>query len=157
GAPRGQLPYIEEEGKIVGDSDAIIAHLIARHRLTIDDALSDAQRDTAYLIRRMLDGLYWVMSYSRWKDPTYWQLFRDALLRTHARLTEADLDAARAYNEQRYYYQGIGRYEPAEVYARGVADLRVLANLLGSRRFLFGDAPTSADAGAYGFLANIHF
>jgi glutathione S-transferase len=156
-APRGQLPYIDEDGTIVGDSDAIIAHLIARHRLTIDDGLSDVQRDSAHLIRRMLDDLYWVMSYSRWEDPRFWPLFRDALLRTHARLTPAELDAARAYNHQRYHYQGIGRYQPEEVYARGLADLCVLGDLIGRQRFLFGDAPTSSDAEAYGFLANIHF
>jgi glutathione S-transferase len=43
------------------------------------------------------------------------------------------------------------------VYERGVADLQVLANLLGARPFLHGDSPTSSDAAAYGFLANIHF
>ena len=32
----------------------------------------------------MLDDLYWVMSYSRWKDERFWPLFRAALLREHA-------------------------------------------------------------------------
>jgi glutathione S-transferase len=64
-APHGQLPYIDDGGRIIGDSDVIIAHLIARHGLTIDAALTSAQRDTGHLVRRMLDDLYWVMSYSR--------------------------------------------------------------------------------------------
>jgi glutathione S-transferase len=115
-APRGQLPYIDEDGTIVGDSDAIIAHLIARHRLTIDDGLSDVQRDSAHLIRRMLDDLYWVMSYSRWSDDRFWPLFRDAFLKTHPAVSADTLEGARKYNFQRYYYQGIGRYEPAAVY-----------------------------------------
>ena len=68
GAPRGQLPYIEEDGQIVGDSDAIIAHLIGRHGLTIDEALSPEQKRLDLLLRRLLDDLYWVMSYSRWRD-----------------------------------------------------------------------------------------
>ena len=29
-APRGQLPYIVDEGEAIGDSDTIIAHLIRR-------------------------------------------------------------------------------------------------------------------------------
>ena len=67
-APRGQLPYVDDDGEIVGDSDAIVAHLMAKHRLTIDAALTQQQRDTDHLVTRMLDDLYWVMSYSRWKD-----------------------------------------------------------------------------------------
>ena len=64
-APRGQLPYIVVDDEPIGDSDTIIAHLTARYGLTIDDSLTAAQRDTSLLVRRMLDDLYWVMSYSR--------------------------------------------------------------------------------------------
>ena len=88
-APRGQLPYIVDAGETIGDSDAIIAHVSAKHRLTIDAGLTGAQRDTDHLVTRMLDDLYWVMSYSRWKDERFWPLFRAALLREHPSLTEA--------------------------------------------------------------------
>jgi hypothetical protein len=40
---------------------------------------------------------------------------------------------------------------------RGIADLQVLANLLPASGFLFGARPSSADAGIYGFTANIYF
>lgn len=155
-APRGQLPYVDDDGETIGDSDAIIRHLQTRHRLTIDDTLTDAQRDTDHMVRRTLDDLYWVMSYSRWRDERYWPRFRDALLQTHPDLKEADLQAAKAYNAERYYYQGIGRYEPEAVYARGIADLTVVANLIGEQPFLFGAVPTSVDAAIYGFVANIY-
>ena len=88
-APRGQLPYVDDDGEVVGDSDTIIAHVVAKHRLTMDHGLTRAQRDTSHLIDRMLDDLYWVMSYSRWKDERFWPQFRDALLREHTSLTEA--------------------------------------------------------------------
>ena len=156
-APRGQLPYLQDGDETIGDSDAIIAHLIARYALPIDDGLTAKQRNTDHLIRRMLDDLYWVMSYSRWKDERFWPLFRDALLRTHPGITEAALEAARAYNFKRYQYQGIGRYERDEVYARGIADLRVLADLVPESGFLFGAKPSSCDAAIYGFIANIYF
>ena len=45
-APRGQLPYIDDDGEAIGDSDAIISHLTRKYRLTIDDGLTAAQRDT---------------------------------------------------------------------------------------------------------------
>ncbi|WP_222184138.1 glutathione S-transferase family protein [Geminicoccus harenae] len=155
-APRGQLPYLDDDGQVIGDSDAIIAHLTAKLDLAIDRDLSPSQRCTDLLVRRMLDDLYWVMSYSRWRDDRYWPLFRDALLTTHAELTADQLEAARGYNFQRYHYQGIGRYEPADAYARGVRDLEVLAALLGDGPFLFGDRVHGIDAAIYGFVANIH-
>ena len=156
-APRGQLPYIVNDGEQVGDSDKIIAYLQGKYRLSIDGALSDVQRYSALMIRRTLDDLYWVMSYSRWKDPQFWPLFRDAMLAAHPSLTASGMETARTYNFQRYHYQGIGRYEPAEVYERGIANLAAIAGSIGERGFVFGSKPGSIDAGIYGFVANIYF
>ncbi len=111
-APRGQLPYLVDDGETIGDSDTIIAHLITKYRLTIDDGLTAAERDTDHMITRMLDDLYWVMSYSRWKDERFWPAFRNALMREHPSLTEAGLRKAQEFNFQRYHFQGIGRYAP---------------------------------------------
>ena len=155
-APRGQLPYIDDNGKIIGDSDLIMEHLIQQHQLTIDASLTAPQRDANFMIRRVLDDLYWVMSYSRWRDDEYWPLFRDAMLKTHANVSAESLEKAREYNFQRYYYQGIGRYERGAVFSRGLADLQVLASLTPDRGFLFGPEPSSIDAGIYGFIANIY-
>ncbi len=140
-APRGQLPYITDDGDTIGDSDAIIAYVTQKYRLAIDAALTPAERDTDLMIGRLLDDLYWVMSYSRWKDDRYWPAFRDALLRQHPSLTEADLLRAREFNAKRYHFQGIGRYEPDAAMARGVADLQVLANLIPAHGYIaWGEA-----------------
>jgi glutathione S-transferase len=156
-APRGQLPYIVDDGETVGDSESIIGHLVGKYRLTIDAALTPAQRDKNVLITRMLDDLYWVMSYSRWKDERFWPAFRNALMKEHPGVTEAGLHKAREYNFQRYHFQGIGRYPPDAAYARGLADLGVLANMLPAAGYVHGPQPTSVDAGIYGFIANIYF
>jgi glutathione S-transferase len=156
-APRGQLPYIVDDHQSIGDSDAIVAYLKQKYGLTIDDSLTNAQQDLHLLVRRALDDLYWVMSYSRWRDPRFWPLFKEAFLKTYPGVTAEGLDAAQKYNFERYHYQGIGRYEPEGAYARGIADLQAIANLLGDNDFIFGPSPTSIDAGIYGFVANIFF
>src|SRR5271170_7245443 len=156
-APRGQLPYIVDDGETIGDSEIIIAHLIGKYRLTIDAALGARERDLSLLVTRLLDDLYWVMSYSRWKDERYWPAFRSALMREHPSLTVASLRNAQEFNFQRYHFQGIGRYAPDAAYARGLADLRVLARALPADGYLHGPKPTSIDAGIYGFVANIWF
>ncbi len=156
-APRGQLPYIVDDGETVGDSNTIVTHLISKYRLTIDAALDARARNLNLLVLRLLDDLYWVMSYSRWKDERYWPAFSAALMREHPRLTDDDLLKAREFNLKRYYFQGIGRYEPDAAYARGLADLNVLADLIGLNNYLHEATPTSVDAAIYGFIANIHF
>ena len=156
-APRGQLPYLMDGEQTIGDSDTIIAHLIQKYDLTIDRALTSAQRDLHLLIRRTLDDLYWVMSYSRWRDPRFWPTFRDAVLKAHPEVAASDLEAAQKYNFERYHYQGIGRFAPEEVYARGIADLQALANMIADDGCVFGPKPSSIDASVYGFVANIYF
>ena len=156
-APRGQLPYIVDGHDSIGDSETILAYVTEKYSVTLDTALTPAQRTTNLLITRTLDDLYWVMSYSRWKDERYWPLFRDALKREHPQLTDEGLMKAKEFNAQRYHYQGIGRYEPDAAMARGLADLTALASLIPAHGYVHGDRPTSIDAGIYGFIANIYF
>jgi glutathione S-transferase len=156
-APRQQLPYIVDDGETIGDSDAIVAHLIAKYRLPIDAALTAEERDRDLLIGRLLDDLYWVMSYSRWQDERNWPAFCAALLREHPNLYEPGLLKAKEFNASRYYYQGIGRYTPAEAYARGLVDLGVLARRVPANGYVHGAEPGVIDAAVYGFIANIYF
>jgi glutathione S-transferase len=100
-APRAQLPYIVDDGQVIGDSETIIDYLIPKYRLSIDDELTSAQRQLRHLVIRMLDDLYWVMSYSRWKDEQFWPAFRDALKREHPQLTDHSLQEAREFNQKR--------------------------------------------------------
>jgi glutathione S-transferase len=156
-APRAQLPYITDGDDTVGDSESIVAYVTDKYRPALDAGLTAAQRDTNLMVTRTLDDLYWVMSYSRWKDDAYWPQFRDALKREHPHLTDEGLLKAREFNFQRYHYQGIGRYAPAAAYARGLADLSVLARLIPDGGYVHGPKPTGIDCGIYGFIANIYF
>jgi glutathione S-transferase len=156
-APRGQLPYIVDGDETVGDSESILQFVTHKYQVAMDAALTPRERTQNLLITRMLDDLYWVMSYSRWKDERYWQAFRDALLREHPVLTAEGLGKAKDYNAQRYYYQGIGRYDGDAAMARGLADLAAIADLIPEQGFVHGEKPSSIDAGLYGFIANIYF
>lgn len=156
-APRAQLPYMTDDGETIGDSDTIIAHLERKYDPPIDKGLTRAQRDTNLMVSRLLDDLYWVMSYSRWQDEEFWTEFRDALMREHPNVASADLDKAREFNFKRYHFQGIGRFDPPAAYARGIADLEVLSHLVPEHGYVHGDKPGSVDAAIYGFIANIHF
>ncbi|MCD6047331.1 MAG: putative Glutathione S-transferase [Gammaproteobacteria bacterium] len=157
-APRGQLPYLVDDKTIVTNSNDIIQYLTEKYAISLDHDLTPSQKNTDFLVRRMLDEhLYWVMSYSRWQDDHNWQAFKAEFFKNFPHLTEEMLAQAKAYNAQRYHFQGIGRFEPHDVYKQGIDDLRVLHELLGAQDYFFGNKPHTIDACIYGFLANIFY
>lgn len=71
-APRGQLPYIDDNGRVITESNHIIHYLSEKYDTQLDNDLTVQQKTNHFLITRMLDNhLYWVMSYSRWQDERY--------------------------------------------------------------------------------------
>ena len=61
---------------------------------------------------------------------------RDALLREHPSVTVEGLAKAKEFNAQRYYYQGIGRFDPDAAMARGLADLAAPARQMSAARIV---------------------
>lgn len=154
-APRGQLPYLNDNDQIITDSNIIIQYL-AKKYVDLDSDLTEFQKNTHFLIIRMLDyHLYWVMSYSRWQDENFWPLFKAAFLKQLPELTDSSLEDIRKYNIEKYYFQGISRYPSQDIYQAGIDDLQAIVMLLAEKRFLFGDKIHALDACCYGFLANI--
>jgi glutathione S-transferase len=68
-----------------------------------------------------------------------------------------DLIAGRIRREIRrsLVAQGMGRHSREEIYEIGKADLNAISLWLGDKSFFMGATPTSLDAIAYAFLANI--
>jgi len=140
-APRGQLPYIVDGHDSVGDSETILVYVTEKYGVTLDLALTPEQRATNLLITRTLDDLYWVMSYSRWKDGRYWPQFRDALKREHPGVTDdvAELEAMRAFLgtvkvdmiqtrtlniDPEWYFATVGRPAEAAGMREAIAEMR---------------------------------
>jgi glutathione S-transferase len=66
-APKGKIPFIEEDGSYLGDSQLIIDHLKRKHGDTLDAKLSAEDVAKGHLVRRTLeDSLYWVILQERW-------------------------------------------------------------------------------------------
>jgi glutathione S-transferase len=51
--------------------------------------------------------------------------------------------------------QGMGRHGAAEICAIGCRDLTAIADFLADKPFMLGKEPTSLDATAHAFLANV--
>ena len=159
-APKGKLPYIEDEdGTRVADSSLIIDHLKRTRQIDPDHELTERQRGEAISLQRLFeDHFYFIGVHSRWVDPAGWETVRPEFF---GFLPPGPRDLVAAFLQRRVkrmlHEQGLGRHSQDDLYAMGRADLRAIAVQLGSRPYFFGDGPTTIDAIAYGFLANLYF
>ncbi len=158
-APKSKLPFIKDGDQVIADSSLVIDYLKTKYGNTLDQHLTPRQIGQNIALQRMIEEhLYWIMVYSRWMDPAEWPKVKSAFfshLPLLLRMTIPGL--VRRGVKKALYQQGIGRHSQEEIYALGKQDITALAAMLNSQLFFCGEKPTTIDATAYGFLANILF
>jgi glutathione S-transferase len=156
-APKGKLPYIVDNGKAIGDSNLIIKHLKQTYGDRLDRGLSKPDRAISLAISRLLEeNLYWVMVYSRWQDPQNWPNTKASYFdEMPIPLRWFVPNLARKSTIASLAGHGMGKHSTSEIYEIGCRDTIALSDFLGDKPFLMGEIPTSIDATAYAFIANI--
>lgn len=156
-APKGKLPYIEDGDKVMADSAFIIDYLKQTYGDTLDAHLTERERAKALAIRRMLEeNTYWAAIYTRWIEDAGFAQTRDIFFGgMPPPLKQLVPHIARRAIRREMHGHGMGRHSREEIYAIGCQDIRALANLLGDQPFFMGDKPSSIDATAYAFIANL--
>jgi len=156
-APKGKLPYIEDQGQIIGDSSFIIQYLKQTYGDRLDAHLSPSEQAIALAMQRLFeDHLYWIALYSRWCEPDNFALTKKAFFGGLPKLLQGFVAKGALKQIQRDLHgQGISRHSRAEIYQLGQEDLTAIANFLDTKPYFMGDRPTSLDATAYGMLANL--
>lgn len=155
--PKGKLPWIEHEGKKIGDSGFIVDYLESRFGCDPNAGLSTAERGVSLAMRRLIEeNLYWTMVYDRWMVDENWRIFRDVVLGgvpVVARQLVASFARRGVRSQLRGH--GIGLHSRDEIHGVGCRDIRAIADFLDDKPFLLGERPTEIDAIAYGLLPNI--
>ncbi|MEE9397510.1 MAG: glutathione S-transferase family protein [Methylococcales bacterium] len=156
-APKGKLPFIEDDGQKITDSRFIIEHLKNKYGDSLDRDLNPKQRGIMTAMQRLLEEhLYWIGMYARWQyTDGNWQINKKALfgglppvIRNIAAL------AYRGIIRKQIYGQGTGRRNTDQIFHLGKIDLDALSAFLDSKPYFMGDKPTSLDASAFGILIN---
>jgi glutathione S-transferase len=156
-SPKGQLPFIEDDGEVIADSTFIRAHLEGKYAFDFDAPLSLQDRAQAWAFERMIEHhLYWAMVGARWVDPENFakgpaHLF-DAV---PEHLREKLREDAQFRVAENYLLSGLGRHAPDEDVDLAARSLLALSVQLGDKRYLMGDLPCGSDATAFGALAGI--
>ena len=156
-APKGKLPFIEDEGEAIADSGFILAHLKRKHGVDLDAGLDATQRGIALAFERLFcEHLYWAAVHTRWVDPAGFEVSKAAFFgRMRWPLRALIPPLARRGMKKQLWGHGMGRHSPSEILALGCEDIDAVAAFLGDKPYFLGETPTSIDATAYAFLANL--
>lgn len=156
-APKGKLPFIEDGGERIGDSNFILAYLKRQYGDPLDTQLNAEQRACGQAFLRLLEeNLYWAILYTRWFDLQAWPLTRQVFFGGLPWPLKAIIPfiARRAMRKQCHGH-GMGRHSEVEIMEIACADLDALSSFLAIKSFFLGETPSSVDAAVYAFLANI--
>jgi glutathione S-transferase len=156
-SPKGQLPYIDDDGERIADSGFIRAHIERKYGFDFDDGLNPRQRAQAWAFERMIEHhLYWALVGARWTDPENFAKgpahFFDAAPEQHRARLREDAQSRVAAN---YRLSGLGRHPPEEAIDLIARSLSALSLSLAKNPYLMGERPCGTDATAFGAVAGI--
>ncbi len=156
GAPKGKLPYIDDNGTLIADSAFIRLHLETKYAADLDFGLSDAERANAWAVERLVeDQLYWMTVHSRWAID---ENFEKGPAHFYDHLPEPAQNQARQKQRSAVlgylHGQGLGRHTPEEIGVLAQRGYWALSQLLGDKAFLMGAQPCGADASVFAQIAS---
>lgn len=155
-APKGKLPYIEDDGVIIADSTLIRFHLERTRGIDFDAGLTPDQRAQSWAYEKLCeDHLMWISARHRWQDEANFARGVGAFFDTvvPAPMRGVAKWMIRRDIVKRFWQQGVGRYSEAELAALGARDVEALALAIGDKPWLMGDTPCAADAAVFANLA----
>jgi glutathione S-transferase len=156
-SPKGQLPYIEDDGEKIADSTFIRAHIERKYGFDFDAGLDRDTRAQAWAFERMIEHhVYWALVGARWVDPENFAKgpshFFDGAPEDRREKLREDAQFRVAEN---YLLSGLGRHAPDDDVILAVRSIFALSVQLGDKSYLMGEAPCGVDATAFGALAGI--
>jgi glutathione S-transferase len=156
-SPKGQLPYIEDDGEKIADSTFIRAHIESKYGFDFDAGLDRETRAQAWAFERMIEHhVYWALVGARWVDPENFAKgpshFFDGAPEDRREKLREDAQFRVAEN---YLLSGLGRHAPDDDVDLAVRSLFALSVQLGDKPYLMGNRPCGVDATAFGALAGI--
>jgi len=156
-APKGKLPYIEDDGQRIPDSTFIRIHLETKYGVDFDKGLSTTQRGIAWAVEKMLeDQLYWVVITERWLDDANFAKGPAMFFKPiPPPIRGLIVRSVRKGLRRTVHGHGLGRHSQAEIDVIAARTIAAVANVLGDNEFLTGPNICGADATVYAFMIGL--
>ncbi len=154
-APKGKLPYIDDDGERVADSTFIRLHFEKKYGIDFDHGLSPEQRGAAWALEKMAeDHLYWTLVHARWMvDANFAKGPAAFFNRVPSIVRPVIVAVVRRKVGQSLKTHGIGRHTRAEIATLGLRAVAAMADYLGDKPYFAGEAPAGVDATMFAFTA----
>jgi glutathione S-transferase len=154
-APKGKMPFIEEDGKLIGDSTLIRLFVEQKYGVDFDRHLSPLEKGTAWAVEKMLeDNLYWATVNERWMDDENFEKGPNHFFdRAPALIRPLLIPMIRRKVRKNLFAHGLGRHTKAEITALAARAIEATSLVLGDKTYLMGSQKCGADATAYAFIA----
>jgi len=159
-APKGKVPFIDYQGKLIGDATLIIEMFEEKEGIDLDANLTATERAISLAFRRMLkENTYWGGIHIRYNMEENWRHYREVV--ANILFPDAPIETWEPFIKEfqktilsQMYSHGMGRHSAEEIVQITRADFQALSDFLADKPFFMGDEPTTLDATAYAFVGN---
>jgi glutathione S-transferase len=156
-APKGKMPWIDDNGTIVADSAFIRMHLEEKHRIDFSGGYGAHEQGIGWAVNALMeDHVYWLNIQDRWlhdgnfnKGPIHFFDFLPGLVRP------VIANMIRRKVGKNVLVHGLGRHTVDERLALGKKAVDAVANILGDNDYILGSRLCGTDATFYGFMASM--
>jgi glutathione S-transferase len=154
-APKGKIPYIETDGRLLGDSTFIRFLLEEQHGADFNKGLSESDKAVALAFEKLCEEhLYWAIIHARWMDKANFEkgpkTFFSSIPAPVRPLVVAMIRRAVKRNLNGH---GLGRHSRAEIERLANRDLDAISAFLANKPYLMGAEPCGADASVWSMVA----
>jgi glutathione S-transferase len=153
-APKGKLPFIEDEGLRLGDTSLIIDHLVKTRGTDPDAHLDERQRARARLVQRTLEEHYaFVLLYTHFIREQGWRHTHAVVDGVPVVLRPLVAQMLRGRMKRILWFQGLSRHSDEAIIEFALQDWRAVLGVISDGPYFLGDEPSGVDAVAFAALA----
>lgn len=156
-SPKKTMPFVDLDGTLISDSQIIIDILEQRRPNPMDFHLTLEQRAQTVAYRGMLEAhLIPIVVHFRWVDESGWGQFGPIVFaKVPAPIRSFIGGLVRRNVIKRLYGLGVSRHTVSELSEFARADISAVANLLGTKQFVFGSQVSTLDLVVFSVMGNI--
>jgi glutathione S-transferase len=153
-APKGKLPYLDDDGLRIADSTFIRFHIEKKYKIDFDEGLTPEQRAIAWAFEKMCeDHLYWAIMHFRWMPDDNFKRGPQSFFKSVPKIVRPLITGmVRKKVRSGIHSHGLGRHTDNEKNTLVAQDLKALSTYLADKPYFMGARPTGVDATIFSFV-----
>lgn len=156
-APKGKIPYFDDDGYRFGDSTFLRFHLEDKYGIDFDKGLSATERASAWAFEKLAeDQLYWAIVHARWMDKANFdkgpRRFFEGI---PAPIRPLVVPMIKRSVTKALHGQGFGRHAASEIERLSMRALDAISAQIGDKPWLMETTPCGADASVWALITGL--